>query len=233
MKYENNSKAPFSAYITNLGKYTEGELTGKWIDFPITAEQLSEVNKDIGIGELRADGSVYEEIFITDYDCNIPGLESSLGEYSNINELNHLATVIDSMDDVYSDTLYAAFETESYNAISEGVKGAINLAENVKNGTFSLIEDVKNEEDMGRYLIRESSEKVPEWLENYIDYESYGRDTAVDGYYTSNGYIREETEYKDYYNGLEDIAKEELVTGYDKNVAEEIVLDEPETAPKM
>ena len=25
-----------SAYVTNLGKYTEGELVGKWLDFPTT-----------------------------------------------------------------------------------------------------------------------------------------------------------------------------------------------------
>ena len=30
----------FRGYITNLGKYNEGELVGKWITFPITKKEL-------------------------------------------------------------------------------------------------------------------------------------------------------------------------------------------------
>ena len=30
-------------YITNLGKYNDGYLIGKWIDFPIDKEELKEV----------------------------------------------------------------------------------------------------------------------------------------------------------------------------------------------
>ena len=38
------------AYITNLGKYTEGELIGEWVEFPISSEQFQDVLKRIGIG---------------------------------------------------------------------------------------------------------------------------------------------------------------------------------------
>lgn len=67
MQYRNNAEVPFSAYITNLGKYTEGRTEGEWVDFPTTKEKLQETMKRIGIGDKRADGTVYEEIFITDY----------------------------------------------------------------------------------------------------------------------------------------------------------------------
>ena len=53
-----------SAYVTNLGKYTEGELVGKWLDFPTTQTKINTVLKEIGI-----DGTRYEEIFITDYEA--------------------------------------------------------------------------------------------------------------------------------------------------------------------
>lgn len=53
-----------SAYVTNLGKYTEGELVGKWLDFPTTQTKINTVLKEIGI-----DGIRYEEIFITDYEA--------------------------------------------------------------------------------------------------------------------------------------------------------------------
>lgn len=53
-----------SAYVTNLGKYTEGELVGKWLDFPTTQKEINKVLHEIGI-----DGIRYEEIFITDYEA--------------------------------------------------------------------------------------------------------------------------------------------------------------------
>ena len=40
MQYRNNAEVPFSAYITNLGKYTEGRTEGEWVDFPTTKEKL-------------------------------------------------------------------------------------------------------------------------------------------------------------------------------------------------
>ena len=51
-----------NGYITNLGKYNEGELVGKWIEFPITEEELDEVFEEIGINE------EYEEFFFTDWE---------------------------------------------------------------------------------------------------------------------------------------------------------------------
>lgn len=37
------------AYVTNLGKYNEGELMGEWMDFPVSEEELAEVFARIGI----------------------------------------------------------------------------------------------------------------------------------------------------------------------------------------
>ena len=28
------------AYVTNLGKYNEGELVGEWISFPVSADEM-------------------------------------------------------------------------------------------------------------------------------------------------------------------------------------------------
>ena len=49
--YDHNKDYPFAAFITNLGKYNEGELVGEWVKFPTTAEELKEVFKRIGIGQ--------------------------------------------------------------------------------------------------------------------------------------------------------------------------------------
>ena len=74
--------ALFEAYVTNLGKYNEGELVGEYLKFPTTPEEVQALLKRIGI-----DGVRYEEIFITDFDGDVLGLYDHLGEYENIDEL--------------------------------------------------------------------------------------------------------------------------------------------------
>ena len=64
------------AYVTNLGKYNEGQLVGEPLKFPTTAEEVQSLLKRIGV-----DGIRYEEIFITDYDSDVLGLHKCLGEY--------------------------------------------------------------------------------------------------------------------------------------------------------
>ena len=51
--------ALLEAYITNLGKYAEGQLVGETLKFPTTAEEVQSLLKRIGV-----DGIRYEEIFI-------------------------------------------------------------------------------------------------------------------------------------------------------------------------
>ena len=55
----------FEAYVTNLGKYNEGDLIGEWVKFPTTSEKMKKVYERIGIH------AEYEEIFITDYDTDL------------------------------------------------------------------------------------------------------------------------------------------------------------------
>ena len=87
----------FEAFVTNLGKYNEGELVGEWVHFPITEEEMKEVFERIGIGSKGEFGQVYEEWFITDYDCSIHGVSNLLGEYENLDKLNYLAARLDEM----------------------------------------------------------------------------------------------------------------------------------------
>ena len=53
----------FEAYITNLGKYNEGELVGETLKFPTTTEEVQGLLKRIGV-----DGVRYEEFFITSFE---------------------------------------------------------------------------------------------------------------------------------------------------------------------
>ena len=63
MAYEYDHDCPFEAFITNLGKYNEGELVGETLKFPTTKEEVQGLLKRIGV-----DGVRYEEFFITSFD---------------------------------------------------------------------------------------------------------------------------------------------------------------------
>lgn len=78
-----------NVYITNLGKYNEGYLIGKWLKLPATDEEIEEVLKDIGI-----DGVLYEEYFFTDWEC-IEGIE--INEYSSLKEINKIAEILEGL----------------------------------------------------------------------------------------------------------------------------------------
>lgn len=57
--FEYDKDYPFAAFITNLGKYNEGELVGKWVKFPTTTE-LKKVFERIWIGSEDDFGTPYE-----------------------------------------------------------------------------------------------------------------------------------------------------------------------------
>ena len=91
----------FDAFVTNLGKYNEGELVGEWVHFPTTEDKMKEVFERIGIGSKDEFGHVYEEWFITDYDCPIHEVSKLLGEYENLDKLNYLASRLDELSTLY------------------------------------------------------------------------------------------------------------------------------------
>ena len=198
--YSYNKDYPFAAFITNLGKYNEGELVGEWVKFPTTAEEMKEVFKRIGIGQRDDFGQPYEEWFITDYDCYVDGLYDKLGEYENLDELNYLASKLDEM----SESEYAQFQAGMEMGDHCGsLQEIINLTENLD--CYEIYPDIEDYDDLGRYYIEELEVmQVPEHLQNYIDYEAYGRDVAMDenGSFTDQGYVRDTGDrFCEYYDG--------------------------------
>ena len=173
---------------------------GEWVKFPTTAEELKEVFKRIGIGQKDDFGQPYEEWFITDYDCYVDGLYSKLGEYENLDELNYLASKLDEM----SESEYAQFQAGMEMGDHCGsLQEIINLTENLD--CYEIYPNIEDYDDLGRYYLEELEvSKVPAHLQNYIDYEAYGRDVALEenGTFTDQGYVRDTREtFHEYYDG--------------------------------
>ena len=213
--YEYDKDYPFAAFVTNLGKYNEGELVGEWVKFPTTADEIKAVFDRIGIGQKDDFGCPYEEWFITDYDCYVDGLYDKLGEYANLDELNYLASKLDNMDKYEYTQFCAAMEVGDHTGSLQDI---INLTENLD--CYDVYPNIEDHEDLGRYYIEElDMMQVPEHLKDYIDYEAYGRDIAIEegGNFTEFGYVRDTGDrfYEEYDGNPENIPEEYRVKAYE------------------
>ena len=169
-------------------------------EVPHHAEEMQKVFERIGIGQKDDFGQPYEEWFITDYDCYVDGLYDKLGEYENLDELNYLASKLDEMSQGEYEQFQAAMEIGDH---SGSLQEIINLTENLD--CYDIYPDIHDHDDLGRYYIEElDAMQVPEHLRNYIDYEAYGRDVALEegGEFTDLGYVRDTgSSFHEYYDG--------------------------------
>ena len=157
----------FEAYITNLGKYAEGQLVGETLKFPATTEEVQSLLKNIGV-----DGVRYEEFFITAFDGDVMGLYDYLTEYENLDELNHLAHLISELDGDEIETLEAALNKGDH---TSSVTDIINLVHNLD--CYDLHPGVTDDETLGRIYVEDMELlDVPDNVLPYFDFEAYGRD---------------------------------------------------------
>lgn len=156
-------------YLTNLGKYNEGELVGEWVTLPV--DDFKPILDKIGINE------EYEEWFITDYEAPF-----SIGEYENIDELNEIAKRCENFSDlewtVFSECMDLGYDKDE----------AISI---VENNEYSFVEG-ETDTDLGTNFIYDilggPEELGKENLERYFDYEAFGRDLRLgDGYSKVDG----------------------------------------------
>lgn len=229
MAFAYNHDCPFEVFITNLGKYNEGNLVGEWVKFPTTEEELKKVFERIGIEPGAPDeyGGHYEEWFITDYDCYVLGLTEAaqLGEYENLDELNYLASKLMELDDCELDRLEAAMEVADETG---NVKDIINLIDNPEK--YEVYPGIENDEDLGCYYADEMVYiHLTDEVRDYFDYEAYGRDMAINdgGHYTSYGYVKDSQDpFKEYYNGEpENIPEEYRITEFVHDKKERTTMD--------
>lgn len=171
-------------YITNLGKYNEGCLIGKYITFPIDEDELNEVLKEIGCKYYDYENDQYinegyEEFFFTDWECDF---DHNFGEYESIDKLNEFAENLQYWED----------EEEKFKAACDywGFKYVIENSPD----DYNLYCDINNNYDLGYYFAVECGcidFGKNEILERYFDFESYGRDINFesDGGFTNYGWI--------------------------------------------
>lgn len=151
-------------YIANLGKYNEGELVGSWFTPPIDFE---EVKERIGLNES------YEEYSIHDYE-----LPFDIEETTPLEEINRLCEmVLELPDDIQSELRALLSYVSNLEELHEKQDDIIHYS------------DCDDMADVAHYLIEETGSlgEVPASLQNYIDYEAYGRDLEIEGTFVVTG----------------------------------------------
>lgn len=160
------------AFVTNLGKYNEGYLIGEWVSFPIDEDEQEELFDRIGINDH------YEEIFLTDWECD---LDLDIGEYTSLAKMNEYAEMIENVEDYQIPALTALINDGGYS-----LEHALDHLDDCI--TWSNCYDM---EDVARAYADETGllSEIPENLQYYFDFESFGRDMGLEGefYFTNDG----------------------------------------------
>ena len=143
----------FEAFISNPALYSAGHLVGETLHFPTNTEEVQSLLKRIGVDGVRC-----QEYFIISFDSDILGLYDYLGEYENIDELNHLAHLLKELSPSERETLEAVMHSGQH---CGSVQDLINLTQNLD--CYDFHPGVDNEDMLGRLYVEDmESLEVPD-----------------------------------------------------------------------
>ena len=184
---EFHSDYAFSVRLTNITQ-SENENACRFvrIKMPLSSETMKKALQAIGLSE-RATQDLYMidrfsstefssiEYVFKEYNNAPPEFERAINE--NINELNYLAAALSGLDDIEKPVFNTAVDKGLH---CEDVADLINLAHNTEH--YTLVPDIYSDEDAGRYFMDQQTLDggTLNFLEDYIDYEKFGRDYAAD-----------------------------------------------------
>ena len=154
------------------------------------------------------------EVFFTSFDSDVLGLYDHLYECENIDELNELGhALLEVRDKGGLETFEAALVLGNH---TRSVKDLINLTQNLD--LYRFYPDISDDEGLGRLYADElGTIDIPEHIQNYFDYEAYGRDVRINegGVFAPGGYVSAVPEgFKEYYHGPQDIPPEHRIFAY-------------------
>ena len=152
-------KSEWKVYICNLREYTEGRERGAWFDFPLDEGKIRE---KIGLD------AEHEEYAIHDYE-----LPFEIAEYENISRLNKWYQMFLELPE--EQQKYCKELISDYGEFEE----ICNVSDDIR--FYPGITDMK---ELARMFVKdEEYGKVPENLQDYINYEAIGRDLEISGDY--------------------------------------------------
>lgn len=143
---------------------------GEWVDLPQPEEELTGI-----IAEIQRETDC-EEVMISDYEG-----DWNIGEYDGIFELNELAETLADLND-YERELVETLIRERGDDIEEAI-------DTIQCGNYRVYGDCYDMSDVAREILCESGDfdSIPDYLQNYFDFEAYGRDLDINGNFYDMG----------------------------------------------
>ena len=110
-------------------------------------------------------------------------IEAAIDDENDINVILSALSSILEFDDNELKALDAAIEYYGHD-LKE-------TTEKIKNREYVLLQDVDDDDDLGYFYTDEVFCDIPDWIENYIDYESFGRDIRLNsqGFFSNYGWF--------------------------------------------
>ena len=170
-KLKENSGIRPAAWATSYGLYNEGELYGKWFFFDNYSSYEDMVD---AIVEYLEPEDSDPEIMIADTEYIPRGIYQEAG-----------------LSEVMFD--FAKFIENEDEDTYEAVEAFLDLGYdwNEEEFTEKYVGKFGSYQEIGYYMVDNGyfGIEIPEQLERYIDYKAIGRDYAIDGAYTSDGFF--------------------------------------------
>ena len=152
-------------FITNLGKYNEGEMVGEWIELPATEEEIRQVLQRIGINDQ------YEEYFVSSFEGFDP---IDLDQHTSIAKFNQIAELIEDVDmDILGAIMNAGYKLDD--AVQMFNDGDYTFLEADSGGHGNKDLALAYIEMRGGFSALDGETK-----QNHFDYEQFGRDAKMD-----------------------------------------------------
>jgi len=160
-------------FIQGIDDHYNHKDSGGWIDLPYDEDDFDDFLISIGV----SDGVTILDFDIYDWESDIPNID-----FADLEALNEALNEFNDLHD---------YEQEIICAIMEYEGRSFTLQEAIDNvDHYNLMNDVEDDADLGRYYI-DSIGELPDWAENYFDFEYYGRDIRMDisGDFTTYGFL--------------------------------------------
>lgn len=135
-----------NVFVSSLGAYNEGVLTGQWTTLPVDDVQKEILDK--------IDGSVGDEFFITDYEAPF-----KIYEFADIRAVNNLARALENFEDI--EEVYWALDGRENLSIPE----VCEFNEEFFEIMFSSPAEAARATFFGN---------IQNWLDEYIYFNGYG-----------------------------------------------------------
>ena len=169
------------------------------IPLALNSRSRQDAMSDMATADAAVDDS-HEEDMVT---SAVPGSDTCDMQENRAGEEAKQDSAHDQPYDPMDTALDSAARQRLYTGIYDDCSWLINLTENLD--CYEIYPNIEDYDDLGRYYLEELEvSKVPAHLQNYIDYEAYGRDVALEenGTFTDQGYVRDTGDsFHEYYDG--------------------------------